>query len=256
MKGISYPKCYALVSGGKDSLTVAKLLQKAGKLEACVALRTHLSTPDWEGFVRKVCDEHDMPLEIYDTTESYEQLALQYGFPGPAKHSMFMIYLKGRAVRKFKKFRPGAILASGVRRDESVKRAANVKEVGLWEGVSILSPIFDWTTEETWEFFNDHFSERAPGYATLQISGDCLCGAYADEGEFEALQFHYPKIGQQMVEIGAVRERQMRSIGKKPTRCKWGWGWKEQIKQKAEEAMVCFDCNKRDDLFPETLVPA
>lgn len=255
MKGISYPKCYALVSGGKDSLTTAKVLQKAGLLEAAVAIKTRLSTPDWEEFVRRVCDEHNMPLEIYETDESYEKLVLQYGFPGPTKHKWFMDYLKGRGIRKFKKYRPGAILASGVRQDESVKRAASVKPVGDWENVPILAPIFDWTTKETWDYFYDHFKERAPAYSTLQISGDCLCGAYANEGEYDALQFHYPAIGKTMIELGQERDRQMRGCGKKPTRCEWGWGWKQPIKQKADEAMACFDCNKRD-LFPETLPEA
>lgn len=248
VKGISYPKCYALVSGGKDSLTTAKVLQKAGRLEACVTLKTHLATPDWEGFVRKTCDEHDMPLEVYETDQSYEKLVLSYGFPGPTKHLWFMQYLKGRAVRKFRKYRPGAILASGVRADESVQRAANTKPVGDWEGVPILAPIFDWTTDETWQFFNDHFAERAPAYSTLQISGDCLCGAYARKGEYQALQFHYPKIGKQMAELGEAAKAHH------PKRCDWGWGWKQPIKQKAKERYLCVEC-PRDDLFHETLEP-
>lgn len=249
---ISYPKCYALVSGGKDSLSTAKVLQQAGRLEAAVALKTRLSTPDWEEFVRRTCDEHDMPLEVYETDQNYEQLVMQYGFPGPTKHLWFMQYLKGRAVRQFRRNRPGAILASGVRADESVKRAANTKPVGDWEGVPILAPIYDWTTDETWRFFTDHFSERAPAYSTLQISGDCLCGAYAREDERQALEFHYPEIGKQMADIGTARAEQMRCAGKKPVRCEWGWGWQEPVKQKAKEAMLCVEC-PRDDLFPETL---
>lgn len=45
MSGISYPKCYALMSGGKDSLSTAQVLHEAGKLEACVSLETGISTP-------------------------------------------------------------------------------------------------------------------------------------------------------------------------------------------------------------------
>src|SRR3990167_3504854 len=52
-KGLYYPKCYALVSGGKDSLSAAQILHESGKLSACVALETGISTPDWKDFVIK-----------------------------------------------------------------------------------------------------------------------------------------------------------------------------------------------------------
>lgn len=239
---LSYPPCYALVSGGKDSFTQAKVLQKAGKLIACVAIETHISTPDWKQFLEKTCDEHRMPLEFYQTNESYENLVIKYGFPGPSKHSWFMRYLKGRGIKQFKKYRPGEVLASGVRQYESVKRAASVRPFSMWEGVPVLAPIFDWTTEETWAYFNDHFSERAPAYATLQISGDCLCGSYANEGEFDALKFHYPEIGKQFTDLGESIKH------KHPTRCQWGWASDEKITQTAEEAVVCFDCPRNREL--------
>ena len=62
-KGLSYPKVYALVSGGKDSLTTAQVLHEAGKLAGCVALDTGLSTPDWKPFVEKVCADRRWPLK-------------------------------------------------------------------------------------------------------------------------------------------------------------------------------------------------
>jgi 3'-phosphoadenosine 5'-phosphosulfate sulfotransferase (PAPS reductase)/FAD synthetase len=84
--------------------------------------------------------------------------------------------------------RPYGILASGVRHDESVTRAGSVRPIGQWEGAPIVAPIFDWTTEETWAYFRDRGFERAPAYSTLQISGDCLCGAYAREDEPKAVE--------------------------------------------------------------------
>jgi 3'-phosphoadenosine 5'-phosphosulfate sulfotransferase (PAPS reductase)/FAD synthetase len=152
-QGISYPKLYALVSGGKDSLTTAHVLAEAVKLEACVALETGISTPDWKEFVSKVCEERGWPLEFYATDYTYEQFVLKYGFPGPSKHSWAMRYLKGRAIRAFRRQHPYGILASGVRADESDKRAISTRPVGAWEGTPILAPIYDWTTEETWAYF-------------------------------------------------------------------------------------------------------
>ena len=140
-KGISYPKCYALVSGGKDSLTTAQVLHEAGKLEACVALETGISTPDWKEFVTKVCADRGWPLEFYQSNTTFEDFVLRYGFPGPSKHSWVMRNLKGRAIRAFRRARPDGILASGVRTAESQTRAGTTKPVGMWENAPILAPI-------------------------------------------------------------------------------------------------------------------
>jgi phosphoadenosine phosphosulfate reductase len=246
VNGISYPKCYALVSGGKDSLSTAQVLHEAGKLEACVALDTGLNTPDWKDFVIKTCADRGWPLEFYATDPSaYDDFVLRYGFPGPAKHSWVMRVLKGRCIRQFRKARPDGILASGVRQDESAKRAGSTKPVGQWEGAPILAPIYDWTTDATWAFFRDRGFERSPAYSTLQISGDCLCGAYAREGEPEAVAHWYPAVWARFQALAeAVKD-------KFPTRASWGCGWKNKMKPKRpDEAMVCAECAPRD-LFEE-----
>ncbi len=256
MKGISYPKLHALVSGGKDSLSTAQVLHDAGKLAGCVALETGLSTPDWKEFVMKTCDERGWKLEFYQTDYRYEQFVLKYGFPGPSKHSWIMRYLKGRCIRGFRKAHPDGILASGVRTGESDKRAGSTKPVGAWEGAPILAPIYDWTTDETWAYFRENGFERAPAYSTLQISGDCLCGAYARQDELEAVNFHYPAIGTYFRQLGEEIKL------KHPKRCEWGWAWKQPIKpKKKNEAMVCVECGGLPDpeqlpLLPELEIAA
>ena len=252
MKGLIYPKCYSLYSGGKDSSTATDVLAKAGRLEAVVAFKTKLATPDWLHHVEKTCEERKWRLELYETPESYESLVMKYGFPGPGVHSTFMSYLKGRCVRQFKKAHPDGILASGVRLGESQRRAGSTKPFGQWEGAPILAPIYDWTDEETWAYFHDEGFERAPAYCTLQISGDCLCGSFAREGEREAGEFHYPQIFGGFKDLGNARAEQMRRNGKKPTRCEWGWGWQQPVKKPKNdgERMVCAECAPRD-LFEE-----
>jgi 3'-phosphoadenosine 5'-phosphosulfate sulfotransferase (PAPS reductase)/FAD synthetase len=246
---MSIPMLDVLVSGGKDSFTTAEVVNEAGKLRKVIALETHISTPDWKPFLMKTCEERRWPLEFYATQpNAYEDFVLRYGFPGPSKHSWVMRVLKGRAIREYRRMNPDGVLASGVRADESVKRAASTRPVGQWEGVPILAPIYDWTTEETWAFFNERGFERAPGYSTLQISGDCLCGAYAREGEPEAIKFWYPAMWQRFEALKeAVRE-------KHPTRCDWGCGWKQKAKPKTkDESMVCVECAPRDlfEALPE-----
>ena len=237
-----YPDCFALVSGGKDSLSTAEVLSRAGKLTACVSFETGVSTPDWKAFVIKTCADRGWPLEFYTTDESYDDLVIKYGFPGPGKHRIFMNYLKGRCVRKFKKAHPRGVLASGTRLNESDRRLINTKPVSIWENVPILTPIYDWTTEQTWEFFWSCGFVRAPAYDTLTISGDCLCGAFARQGEAEIMGLHYPQIAARFDALGAEIE------SKHPSRCKWGWGWNQPRKKSAKEAAICVECGDADPI--------
>jgi len=241
---IYYPSCFALVSGGKDSLSTAQVLHEAGKLEACIALETGVSTPDWKQFVIQTCSDRQWPLEFYATDESYDDIVLRYGFPGPSRHKFYMERLKGRCIRKFRKQHPKGILASGTRAQESVRRSANAVPVGQWEGTPIVAPIFDWSTDETWDFFRDRGFNRAPGYATLQISGDCLCGAFAREGELDAVRFHYPKIAARFDALSTQMNGHVPA-----NRCEWGWGWKKPIKLGRDENMICNNCQR--DLFED-----
>ena len=235
-----YPECYVLVSGGKDSLSTAMVLHEAGKLLGAVSFDTGINTPDWKAFVVKTCADRDWPLEIFKTDESYDDLVRKYGFPGPGAHGLFMNYLKGRGVRKFKKAHPDGILASGVRYEESDRRLNSTKPVSVWEGVPILAPIYDWTTEQTWAYFNAHGFERSPAYRLLPVSGDCLCGAFACQGEAAALRLAYPDVAARLDVLGEEIK------DKFPKRCKWGWGYNQPRKKNKKQSAICVECGDAD----------
>lgn len=241
--GVQVPKCWALVSGGKDSLSTAKALHEAGRLKGCVSFKTGVCTPDWEEFVKETCDRNNWPLKFYKTPESYDALVLEYGFPGPGRHKKFMDRLKGRCVRAFKKEMPDEVLASGTRGPESKRREIGTAPISMWEGVPIIAPIYEWTTEETWGYFHEHGFQRAPAYSTLQISGDCLCGAFAREGEREALEFYYPTIGERFRELTRKLQHRIKS-----GRHLWGWGWKQTVKKDKQTSALCVECGDADPL--------
>lgn len=251
MKNIYYPPCFALVSGGKDSLSTAQVLADADRLLGCVCLATGISTPDWRDFVITTCTARGWPVEFHHTDTSYEGLVRTYGFPGPGMHQQFMTYLKGRAIREFRRKHPNGVLASGTRKNESNRRFINTKPVSFWEGVPILTPIYDWTTDETWEFFWANGFDRAPAYSMLMVSGDCLCGAFAQQGEAAALRLAYPEVAKRFDEIGHQIKNDF------PRRCEWGWGWKEKRKGKsAREASLCQECGDADGPLFETAAEA
>lgn len=226
------PKFYCLYSGGKDSTTTASILHKDGMLESCVAIDTGISTPDWLAFVKNSCEEHGWPLEVYKTSASYDDLVRKYGFPGPGKHGMFMNYLKGRGIRDFKKAHPGKCLASGVRKSESQRRMRFTKEWSLFEDVPVFAPLWDWATEKVWGYFNSNGFVRSPAYATLCISGDCLCGAFATPMERGMIKSAYPEVHERLSKLEA-------ECG--------GFGWGERScksrRKTRQSSPLCVDCD-------------
>ncbi len=229
---------YCLVSGGKDSLVSAQVLSNHDCLLGCVALDTGIQTPDWKDFVRSICKKKCWGLEIYKTPYNYDSLVEKFGFPGPEQHSMFMNYLKGRGIRQFKKIHPGSLLASGVRQTESSRRALTTKQFGKFEGIGIIAPIYNWPTSQVWKFFQDSGFERAPAYSTLQISGDCLCGAFAGPNEREAMEFHYPTIWERIKSLEIkLKHRLKRNI----------WGWANRKKNGQQDLFMCFECGDAKD---------
>lgn len=239
-----YPPCFAPMSGGKDSITTAEVLARSDRLLGCVALKTGISTPDWRDFVVDFCRKRGWSLEFYETENKYEDLILKYGFPGPGWHNRFMNYLKGRGVANFKRAHPNGILASGVRLNESARRFINTKPVSMWERTPILAPIYDWTTESVWAFFRSCGFQRSPAYETLKISGDCLCGAMAEEDELEKIHYHYPAIGKMLDDLSwKIRD-------KFPHRSEWGWGWDQEKKKSAREAAICAECGDTAPFIP------
>lgn len=222
---------YALYSGGKDSSTVAHYLASRNQLAAVVTLGTGISAPGWFDFVHQTARDQGWPHEHYDTPISFEALVEKLGFPGPKAHTIFMNQLKGRALRAFKKRHPTAILASGIRRQESKRRMGSAQEYSLFENVPVWAPLINWTDAEVWAYVKKHALQRSPCYGVLGLSGDCLCGAYARPDERALIAAAYPDIETRLVAMERGQE--------KP----WGWGktWKRPAA--TTESVLCVECS-------------
>lgn len=225
---------YALFSGGKDSFACAKALELAGQLLGCVGLETGIATPDWKETVIALCAKQGWPIEFFHTSDSYERIVRKFGFPGAGQHGMFMNYLKGRAVRRFKAAHKGATLASGVRKAESARRALSTKPISYFEGVKIIAPVYEFTTDEVWEFVRAHGYERPMAYSTIQISGDCLCGAFAAPDEREAIDHWYPDVA------ARIKALEADCVGKE-ARATWGWN---NRRKRPKQTAICVECVK------------
>lgn len=233
-----YPKAHVLLSGGKDSMTAAHVLQTEHMLAGVVVLDTGIYAPEWREWILDTCKDFGWRIEIFKTKILYDNLVKKFGFPGPALHPMFMNFLKGRGIRQFSRKYPGQLLASGVRKQESARRWRNVKEWSYIEGSVIWAPIYKMSDAEVWDYVKEHNLPKSPVYSTLGISGDCLCGAFARDTERLAIEEYYPSVFSRICSLE-------KECTDKPKGKTWGWcNGQTNKKNTINEQYICFDCGR------------
>lgn len=236
-------KLWCLFSGGKDSIAAADVLASCGRLAGCIFLDTTIRVPDLLPHVEKVCADRGWPLEIYHAPVPYEVIVRRYGFPGPGQHGLIMSHLKGRGVRAFAKAHPGEALASGVRSGESRRRLGNARPWSRFEGIWCHAPILDWTTGAVWAYVRRNNLPLSPAYKTLHLSGDCLCGAFAEREEVPLIKTFYPEVADrlQQLEERVAEDRIVRPVRYR----RWGGGMGTlgfSRLQSELESFVCGEC--------------
>lgn len=194
---------WCLLSGGKDSICTAHVLALNGQLNGCLHIDTGIGTPDLQPFLTDLCEKQGWPLEIIATPIKYEDLVLKFGFPVPGTHNLTMNYLKLRALRGFGKIHGKVALASGVRRLESARRRWNTQALSTVEGFQIAAPLLAWPTQKVWDYLKKYDLSISPAYAKLHISGDCLCGAFAQPEEIYLLETFYPTVAERIQALEA-----------------------------------------------------
>ena len=189
---------YVLVSGGKDSVATLHYLNSLGCVKGAIHLRTGISAPDTEPFVRSLCKDMGVPLEVYETPVPYWALVWMYGFPkGPTGHRRAFGALKDRPLAEACRSHRGEVFYTGVRKRESIRRFGNVRPCTLTHNqVHLHAAIIDWSNREVWSYLRAHDLTPSPCSITIGISGDCLCGSFSKPGECEAIRLRYPELAE------------------------------------------------------------
>lgn len=90
----------ALVSGGDDSMTLIEVLRMVGSVDYVVHVDTTTGLEVTQEHVYNYCNTNKLELLITRTPEeTFEEIALENGFPGPVQHGTMYIRLKERALR-------------------------------------------------------------------------------------------------------------------------------------------------------------
>lgn len=193
---------YALVSGGHDSDTTLHVTHHDHpiELDGVVHIDTGIGVPETRDFVEDRCNELGLEFIAIGSDyrlphEEYESLVTRFGFPGPGVHRWMYLNLKGKPLQRFVNEHTGDVmLISGVRQAESRNRMENIEPTGIQEkdNATWVSPLLAWSDEKVTEYRREHDLPDNPVVTELHMSGECLCGAYADRLELEILKIFYP----------------------------------------------------------------
>lgn len=205
----------ALFSGGDDSLAATAYAFEHDLADVALHIDTTFSAPAVGEFVRETCDREGWTLVVCRAPVTYSEIVLEHGFPGPARHPMMYQRLKERALRAFaREHGPRVTFVSGVRKSESERRARTVQAAqqrGSWTWVA---PLTEWSKGDVLDYTDG--MPRNPVSETMHMSGDCLCGCYAREGERAEWRLWWPVVDQMISQL----ETEVRELGHSA----WRWG--------------------------------
>jgi len=265
---------FGLFSGGHDSLTATYIASLHPRFTAAVHINTGIGIEATRDFVRNTCVKRGWRLLEYKATENinakgqpdpqnYEEMVMEYGFPGPHMHNKMYNRLKQRQLERLERDwmatpKEPIIYVSGMRSQESVRRMRHT-QVYQVEGRRVwVAPIHDFTKDDCGDVIKAAGLDFNPVVLHTGKSGECLCGAYAHPGELAEMKFweETRPAHDRIVEL----EKRVRAAG-------FPWGWEEQPpgwwkeKQAGQRFMLdydtdtpehlCWSCNKREEASHE-----
>lgn len=197
---------WSMFSGGDDSLATAIVTAQAKQFRGCLHLDTGIGIPETQAFVIETCRQQGWPLRIYRAKEcgqDYADLAVRYGFPGPAAHFRMYIRLKERPLNAFirdhkTRWADRIVLSTGARVQESDRRMGHVERVRRDHVKVWANPIAEWSKFDCLDAIATAGIPRSPVVQLLHKSGECLCGSFAKPDELKEIACWYPAVAAQI----------------------------------------------------------
>ena len=236
-----------LYSGGNDSTALTHLFRNW--VTHAAHANTTIGVERTRMFVRSTCIEWGVPLIERSGPDSYRDLVVGVGgFPGPAMYFKMYQRLKEKALREVRRElvkngrKQRVLFIAGRRRAES-KRRQDVPEHERIDSVIWASPFAHWEKRDLEEYRETYGVPENPIAKALGMSGECLCGAFAEPGEFERIEEVDPDAAEIIREI----ERALHEAGHEGPRCQWGWGAyrSDPNSQPPKSGPLCSSCDAR-----------
>lgn len=244
-------RTFVMFSGGNDSLVLLDAV--AAHADEVVHINTGIGVPETTDFARRVGSSYGLPFSEWSPPVAYEELVLTLpvldGLPGPGVHHIVYSRLKERCVEallRSHRTRRGQrfMLLTGIRQAESRKRMGYRDPVNRRKGQVWVNPLLFWANEEMANYRRRRKLPVNEVAANLHMSGECLCGAMADQGpereERALIRFFYPAVDARLTAL----EETCRAAGK--TYCEWGVKRSRQRPPPAEAEPLCVSCEFRN----------
>ena len=165
---------FILFSGGYDSFVstsaaVDYLKRQSAITFSVVHMNTGIEVERTREFVLEMTRNYDLPFLEYKTSEDYDKIVSEHGFPGAAAHRFMYTLLKERPLRqvmrdhtpekrpdeyrwrhkdrdgKRAKWPPRMLFLTGVRREESRRRTGHVEPIQKEDRRIWVAPLTEWT---------------------------------------------------------------------------------------------------------------
>lgn len=263
-------KTFVLFSGGNDSTAVLHFARSFDP-DAAMHINTGIGVEQTRVFVRETCERWNIPLiEECTDPDVYREQVLKAGFPGPAQHAIYYQRLKRVALERVvsrsrtPRTKEKVMLITGVRAYESQRRMGYFGrgvEVKHWmPNVVWVNPflMFDGHAMNAYRArFEDTDDPvpRNPVADLLHLSGECLCGSFAKEGELEELELWFPETAAYIHALEAEVEAAQRAASVRPDgsldqrkwarvapKCQWGWGASDARNGRVAPGPLCNSC--------------
>lgn len=230
-----------LFSGGNDSSTFMHFLHRY--FDSAAHINTGIGVDETRRYVRRTVDSFGLPLieQTPPPGDTYDELVLRFGFPGPAGHGVMYRRLKERGLRQVRRSHIGSprtqrvVFVAGMRYFESDRRMKNAEEMSLDGSIVWTSPLMWWTNDHMAQYRQRFDVPRNEVSDHLHMSGECLCGAFAKPGELEQIRFFYPDTAKRIDDL-ACKAKAAQS------HCVWGTRPPKKPKGAgdAERVWICF----------------
>jgi 3'-phosphoadenosine 5'-phosphosulfate sulfotransferase (PAPS reductase)/FAD synthetase len=199
---LGFNKFYVLLSGGRDSFSVAHYMKEnyPDQFAGAVFTNTGIASQMTRQFVINYCKELNIKLEMTYARKSYYDIVMNKGFPGAGSHKIIMGYLKFHAwyyhIKEKWKQNEKACYISGVRKKESMMRNKirfyTKKPIDVNAMMTFAKPFLYKNGSQLIEYHVKNGLKKSPAYNLFDKSGECWCGCFYNNWELKAIETHDP----------------------------------------------------------------